>query len=159
MNDDVIILTISFLVVIGLLCFSLWSMTHVPPANVPCPDCASATQSKSHDQTALSFPNHGGYGTFQPASEDGGESSKFQRLPPEILDQVMDPLSPLSLRCLRMTCRRFYYHHGHLTTNLNAQGKFHLRCVLERDQSSFQGLVCGFCRVYHDRSQFFPSEL
>lgn len=158
MDGESIIFIGFLLFVIGLISLSLWLETHAPPANNPCPDCASDTR---HESQALDPPSslgHRRYGTFQLASSED-ESSTFQRLPPEILDLVMDPLSPLNLRCLKMTCRRFYHHSHHTKTNFTTDWeRFHLRCVLERDQTSFQRLICGCCHVHHDRSQFFPSE-
>ncbi|PGH18640.1 hypothetical protein AJ80_04387 [Polytolypa hystricis UAMH7299] len=101
-------------------------------------------------------------GPCTPEEIRNGESSALHRLPSELLDQVIDSLSPLSMRSLRITCRKFYNyaHHGHQAPyNLSREEHFKFLCLLERDQPPLETAVCGFCRTLKDKSEFFPSEL
>lgn len=133
----------------GLFRFLGCLTTLPPPVDTPCPDCASATLDKSRGQWPALLPDQGGKTTTKGTRES--RISKLHSLPPELVDMLMDFLSPLSLRCLKLTCRRFYYY-ARYTRDLSTPELFTLHCFLERDQPYLKRVVCGFCRVSHDRS-------
>lgn len=140
-------------IIIGLFCLLDWAVSLV---DTPCPDCASAPLDRTRGQWPALFPERSGKSATKGTKE--ARISKFHSLTPELVDMLMDLLSPLSLRCLKLTCRRFYYYARH-TRDLSTPELFTLQCFFERDQPYLKRVVCGFCRVSHDRSSFFPSEL
>ena len=74
--------------------------------------------------------------------------SGLHRLSLELLNNIADHLTPLSLACLRNICRRFYYCYNHAVV-LGCLNKFELLCMLEHDQPNLERLICGECRATH----------
>lgn len=149
------VVILELILILSIIIYRVWPETR---PNAPCPGCASSTSpaGKSQAQKLTSLTHRSEKCVSQATKENW--SSKSHRLPAELVDLVMGLLSPLSLRCLKITCRRFYYHPYH-TSSLSSPERFELLCFLERDQPSLERVVCGSCRSDHDRSQFFPTEL
>jgi hypothetical protein len=154
--DDLVFVLGAVLVVLSLVIGLFWLATLPPPVDTPCPDCASTIRDRSHGRWPVFLQNQGGKTTTKGTTE--ARISQLHSLPPELVDMLMNLLSPLSLQCLKLTCRRFYYY-ARYTRDLSIPELFTLHCFLERDQPYLTRLICGLCRVLHDRSQFFPSEL
>ncbi|KAI9682370.1 MAG: hypothetical protein M1817_000424 [Caeruleum heppii] len=84
-------------------------------------------------------------------------------LPPELLNGILDHLSPSAYLALLQTCRHLYYTHDRASVRklyLDAREIPTERFEVLSFHDGFAGrYVCGDCRIYHPRNWFDEDEL